>query len=72
MPENVFDDILERKNVVLRYKTKNFKNSKIRISPKRLAHGFGKKLKFFLSFYLRQNRPEKPVSRYARKKKRFL
>ena len=45
---------------------------KIRIFPNRLVNGFGQKLLSFLSFYLRQNRPEKCVSRYSRKKKRFL
>ena len=30
-----------------------------------------KSCQVFLSFYLRQNRPEKCVSRYSRKEKRF-
>ena len=39
--ENVFYDILERKNAFLGYKSKNFKKSKNCIVPKGLTHGFG-------------------------------
>ena len=35
-----------------------------------LVHGFGQTLAIFPSFYLRQNRPGKCVSRYSKKKKR--
>ena len=54
-------------------KTRSSESRKIRIFPNRLVNGFGRKMaSFFLSFYLRQNRPEKCVSRYSRKEKRFL
>ena len=40
--ENVFHDILERKNAFLGYKIKKFKKvEKIDIFPKGLTHGFG-------------------------------
>ena len=50
--ENVFYDILERKNAFLGYKNNKFKNRKIDIFPKRLTHGFGKKMAIFPSFFL--------------------
>ena len=65
--ENVFQDILERKNFYLGYKNEKFKKSKMGVFPKGLLLGL-----VFLSFYLRQNRPEKCVSRYSRKEKRLL
>ena len=37
--ENVFNDILERKNAFLGYKNK--KSRKIEIFPKGITHGFG-------------------------------
>ena len=51
--ENVFYDILERKNVFLGYKNKKFeKNSrKIDIFPKGLTHGFGPKMALFPTFF---------------------
>ena len=42
--ENVFYDILERKNAFLSYKNKKFKKAKIDIFPKGLTHGFGPKI----------------------------
>ena len=45
--ENVFYDILERKNAFLGYKTKKFNKSKKR----RFFHGFGLKLAIFPSFF---------------------
>ena len=52
-------------------KTRSSRSRKFSIFQKRLVHGFGKKLLSFPSFYLRQNRAEKCVLRYSRKKKRF-
>ena len=49
--ENVFYDILERKNAFLAYKNKKLKNSKIDIFPKGLDHGFGLKLATFPPFF---------------------
>ena len=49
--ENVFYDILERKNAFLGYKNKKFKKSpKIDIFSKGLTHGFGQKMAIFLTF----------------------
>ena len=42
--QNVFYDILQRKNAFLRYKKKNFK---IDIIPNGLTHGFGPKITIF-------------------------
>ena len=45
--ENVFYDIVERKNAFLGYKNKRFKKSKTDIFPKGLTHGLGQKLPIF-------------------------
>ena len=50
--ENVFYDILERKNAFLGYKNKKFKKQKIDIFPKGLTHGFFAKIAFFQLFIL--------------------
>ena len=50
--ENVFYDILERKNAFLGYKNNKFKKSKIDIFPKGLTDGFGPKMTIFPSFFL--------------------
>ena len=42
--ENVFYDILERKNAFLRYKNKSSKRRKIEIFPKGSTHGFSSKM----------------------------
>ena len=49
--ENVFYDILERKNAFRGYKNKTFKNSKIDIFSKGLTHGFGPKMAIFPTFF---------------------
>ena len=50
--ENVFYDILERKNAFLGYKNKKFiKSKKIDIFPKGLTHGFGPKMAIFPTFF---------------------
>ena len=59
----MFHDILERKKSF--YAKKSLKSQKV--SP-----WFWPKIVKFSSFDSRQNRPEKCVSRYSRKKKRFL
>ena len=53
-------------------KTRSSESRKIKFFPNRLVNGFGQSCQVFLSFYLRQNRPEKCVSRYSRKEKRLL
>ena len=45
---------------------------KFRFFPKGLAHGFGRKLAIFPSFYFRQYRPGKCVLGYSRRKKRLF
>ena len=69
--ENVFYDILEQKNAILRYKNKKFKNWKIDIFPKGLTHGFGPKMAIFPTFIFRQYRPGKCLLRYSRTRKRL-
>ena len=49
--ENVFYDILERKNAFLGYKNKKFKKSKNCIFPKGLTHGFGPKMAILPTFF---------------------
>ena len=67
----MFYDILEERNAFLDYKNKKLKKSKNWDFPKGLVHGFGRKLVIFADFYFRENRPEKCVLRYCRRKKRF-
>ena len=55
--ENVFYDILERKNAFLGYKNNKCKKSKIDIFPKGLTHGFGLKMAIFPTFFFRHCRP---------------
>ena len=50
--ENVFYDILQRKNAVLSYKNKKFESRKIDIFPKGLTHGFSPKMTIFPSFFV--------------------
>ena len=50
--DNVFYDILERKNAFPSYKNKKFKKSKkIDTFPKGLTHGFGPKMAIFPTFF---------------------
>ena len=49
--ENVFYDILERKNAFLAYKKKKFKKSKNCHFPNGLTHGFGPKMAIFPIFF---------------------
>ena len=70
--ENVFYDILERKNAFLGYKTKKFKKSKkIDIFPKGLTLGFGIKNGMFRNFFLRKMGQENVFLRDSSKKKRL-
>ena len=70
--ENVFYDILQRKNAFLGYKNKRFKKTKrIDIFPKGLTHGFGLKIAIFLPFFFRQYRPGKCLLWYSKTKKRL-
>ena len=49
--ENVFYDIIERKNAFVSYKRKKVKKSKIDIFPKRLTHIFDPKKAIFPRFF---------------------
>ena len=57
--ENVFYDILERKNAFVGYKNKKFKSRKIDIFRNGLTHGLGQKMAIFPPFFLRNYRPGK-------------
>ena len=48
--ENVFHDILKKKNAFLGYKTRSLKSRKMGVFPKGLVHGFGLKVSIFPSF----------------------
>ena len=50
--ENVFYDILERKNAFLGYKNKKFKKLKNWHFSKGLTHGFGPNMVIFPTFFL--------------------
>ena len=68
--ENIFYDILERKNAFLGYiKKRTWKSGKIDIFQKGLTHGFGKKMAIFRTFFFRQYRPENYLLRYSRTRK---
>ena len=67
--KKVFYDIVEGRNDFLDYKNKKLKKSKNWDFSKGLVHGFGQKLVIFLDFYFRENKPEKCVLRYCRRKK---
>ena len=49
--ENIFYDILERKNAFLGYKNKKFKNSKNWHFPNGLTHGFRPKMAIIPTFF---------------------
>ena len=69
--ENLFYDILERKNAFLGYKNKKFKKSKIEIFSKGLTRSFGPKMAILPSFFFCQYRPGKCLFWYSRTKKRL-
>ena len=67
--ENVFYDILERKNTFLGYQNKKFKKSKNGHCFKRVNPCFWSKNDHFSKFCLMQYRPGKCLLRYTRTKK---
>ena len=69
--ENVFYDILERKNTFLGYKNKKFKKSKNWHFSKGVNPWFWSKNGRFSNFLFRQYRPGKYPLRYSRTKNRF-
>ena len=69
--ENVFYDILQRKNAFLAIKTSSSKSPKIEIFQKGLSYAFGPKMAIFSTIFFRQYRPGKCVLPYSRAKKRL-
>ena len=67
--ENVFYDILERKNYFLGFKNKKLKSQKIDIFTKGLTHGFCPKVTIIPTCFFRQYRQGKCLLRYSRRKK---
>ena len=67
--ENVYYDILERKNAFLDLQKTSSKSRKIDIFSKGLTHGFGPKMADFPTLFFRQYRPEKCLLRYSRTKR---
>ena len=66
--ENVFCDILERKNAFLGYKKKKFKTLEIFFFPNGLTHVFGPKVVSFPTFFL-GNIGQENVSDYILERK---
>ena len=69
--ENVFYDILERKNAFLGYKHKKFKKSKNWDFLKGVKPWFCSKNGHFSNFFFKQYRPGKCLLWYSRTKKRL-
>ena len=70
--ENVFCDILEKKNAFLGYKKKKFKRPKNCDFSKGVNPWFWYKNGHFSNSFFRQNRPGKCLLRYSRTKKKCL
>ena len=69
--ENVFYDIVKRKNAFLGYKTSTFKKSKNWHFSKRVNPWFWSKNGDFTKSFFKQNRVGKRLLRYSRSKKRL-
>ena len=69
--ENVFYDILEKKNAFLRYKNKKFKKSKNWHLSQGVNPWFWSRNGHFSNFFLKQFRPGKCLLRYSRTTKRL-
>ena len=70
-PENMFNDILEPKNHIVRHKNKTFKQSKNGDFSKGVNSWFWSKNGHFSNFFFRQYRPGKGLLQYWRTKKRL-
>ena len=68
----MFYEILKGRNASLDYKNKKLKNLKNCDFSKGVSPWFWSKLVTFSHFYFRENRPEKGVFRYSRRKKRIV
>ena len=69
--ENVFYDILERKNTFLGYKKRGSKSRKIDIFLWNLSNEIGLTMDIFPTFFFRQYRPGKCPLRYSTTRKRL-
>ena len=69
--ENVFYDILERKNAFLGYKNKKLEKSKNWNFFKGVKPWFWSKNRHFSSFFFTQYKPGKSLLQYSRTKKRL-
>ena len=69
--QNVFYDILERKNAFLGYKNNKFKKSKDGHFSKGVNAWFWSKNGHFSNFFFWQYKPGRRVLRYSRTKKRL-
>ena len=69
--ENIFYDILERRNAFQGYKNKIFKKSKNWYFSKGVNPWLRSKNGHFYNFFLSQYRPRKSLLRYSRTKKRL-
>ena len=67
----MFYDIVEGRNAFLDYKNKKLKKSENWDFSKGVSPWFWSKIGNFSRFYFRENRPEKCVLRYCRRKKRL-
>ena len=70
--ENVFNDILERKNALLSYKNKKLKKSDNWHFSKGVNPWFWSKNGHFSNFFFWQYRPGKCLLRYSRTKNLFF
>ena len=70
--ENLFYNILERKNVFLAYKKRSSKGRKIEIFPKGLTHGFGQKMAIFPCFFFSNIGQENVFYNILEQKNAFL
>ena len=66
--ENIFYDILERKNALLGYKRWSSNSRKIDICQKGLTHIFGPKMAIFQTFFLGNIGQENVFLRYSKKR----
>ena len=70
--ENVFYDILKRKNAFLGYKKRSSKSRNIDIFRKGLTHGFSPKMSIFPPFFLRNTGQKNVFDDMLERKKAFL
>ena len=70
--ENVFYDILERKNAFLDYQDKKFKKSKNWHLPEGVNHGFGRKMVIFPTFFFGNAGQQNLFNDFLERKNAFL